>query len=159
MSTAYINIGSNMGNRNALIEQAIAHIEFLCNAKTRKSPYIESEPWEYDSPTTFLNIGIAIETRLNPQEMLNSLLKIEKSISPSSHRDEDGNYIDRHIDIDLIAVDDVVIDSATLQLPHPRMHLRDFVLTPMMHLNPSWVHPILNKTITQLYHQLHEKDN
>ena len=159
MSTAYINIGSNMGNRNALIEQAIAHIELLCGAEARKSPYIESEPWEYDSPNTFLNIGIAIETRLNPQEMLNSLLKIEKSISPSSHRDEDGNYIDRHIDIDLIAVDDVVIDSATLQLPNPRMHLRDFVLTPMMHLNPSWVHPILNKTITQLYHQLHEKDN
>lgn len=159
MSTAYINIGSNMGNRNALIEQAIAHIEFLCNAKTRKSPYVESEPWGYDSPNTFLNIGIAIETQLNPQELLNSLLKIEKSISPSSHRDEDGNYIDRLIDIDLIAVDDVVIDSPTLQLPHPRMHLRDFVLTPMMHLNPSWVHPILNKTITQLYHQLHEKDN
>ena len=68
MSTAYINIGSNMGNRNALIEQAIAHIEFLCNAKTRKSPYVESEPWGYDSPNTFLNIGIAIETQLNPQE-------------------------------------------------------------------------------------------
>ena len=159
MSTAYINIGSNMGNRNALIEQAIAHIEFLCNAKTRKSPYVESEPWGYDSPNTFLNIGIAIETQLNPQELLDSLLKIEKSISPSSHRDEDGDYIDRLIDIDLIAVDDVVIDSPTLQLPHPRMHLRDFVLTPMMHLNPSGVHPILNKTITQLYHQLHEKDN
>ena len=88
-----------------------------------------------------------------------TILKIEKSISAASHRDENGNYIDRQIDIDLIAVDDIVVDSPTLQLPHPRMHLRDFVLTPMMHLNPHWVHPILNQSIIHLHNQLYEKDN
>ena len=159
MPIAYINIGSNMGNRQALIEQAVAHIEFLCGAKCQQSPIIESTPWGFESPHPFLNIGIAIKTDITPIDLLHELLKIEKSISAASHRDENGNYIDRQIDIDLIAVDDIVVDSPTLQLPHPRMHLRDFVLTPMMHLNPHWVHPILNQSIIHLHNQLYEKDN
>lgn len=159
MPIAYINIGSNMGNRKALIEQAIAHIELLCNTKADISPIIESEPWGFESPLPFLNIGIAVETNLTPAILLQELLNIEKSISSASHRDENGNYINRQIDIDLIAFDDIVIDTPQLQLPHPRMHLRDFVLTPMMHLNPNWIHPILNKSITQLHQQLYEKDN
>lgn len=159
MPIAYINIGSNMGNRQALIEQAVAHIEFLCGAKCQQSPIIESAPWGFKSPHPFLNIGIAIKTDIPPIDLLQELLKIEKSISAASHRDKNGNYIDRQIDIDLIAVDDIVVDSPTLQLPHPRMHLRDFVLTPMMHLNPHWVHPILNQSIIHLHNQLYEKDN
>ena len=159
MPIAYINIGSNMGNRQALIKQAVAHIEFLCDAKCKQSPIIESAPWGFESPHPFLNVGIAIKTNITPIDLLQELLKIEKSISAASHRDKNGNYIDRQIDIDLIAVDDIVVDSPTLQLPHPRMHLRDFVLTPMMHLNPHWVHPILNQSIIHLHNQLYEKDN
>lgn len=159
MSIAYINIGSNMGNRRALIEQAVAHIELLCNTKADVSPIIESEPWGFESEHPFLNIGIAIETHIEPTTLLKELLNIEKNISAASHRDENGNYIDRQIDIDLIAVDQITIDSPILQLPHPRMHLRDFVLTPMMHLNAQWKHPLLNKTITELHHMLYEKNN
>lgn len=159
MAIAYINIGSNVGNREALIEQAVAHIEFLCQDKARKAPLIESEPWGFESANKFLNLGIAITTHLEPQQLLTELLKIEKEISPHSHRDENGNYIDRMIDIDLIAIDEMVIDTPNLQLPHPRMHLRYFVLTPMMHLNPSWVHPVLHKTIAQLYRILDNEGN
>lgn len=159
MSIAYINIGSNMGNREALIEQAVAHIEFLCGVKCKKSPVIETEPWGFKSSHPFLNIGISIKCNLEPCSLLQELLKIEKNISDASHRDKNGNYIDRLIDIDLIAIDNIVIDSQSLQLPHPRMHLRDFVVTPMLHLNPSWIHPILNQSITEIYNKLHEKDN
>lgn len=158
MSIAYINIGSNMGNREALIEQAVAHIEFLCNEKAQRAPLVESEPWGYVSNNKYINLGISINCNIKPLQFLEELLKIEKSICSSSHRDENGNYIDRLIDIDLIAIDDLIIDTPQLQLPHPRMHLRDFVLIPMLHLNPSWMHPILNKSITQLHHQLYEKD-
>lgn len=147
-----------MGNRRALIEQAVAHIELLCNTKANISPIIESEPWGYESQNLFLNIGIAIETQIEPTALLKELLNIEKNISATSHRDEHGNYVDRQIDIDLIAVDQITIDNSTLQLPHPRMHERDFVLTPMLHLNPQWKHPLLNKTITELHHSLYEKD-
>ena len=145
-----------MGNRKTLIEQAVAHIEFLCNDKAHKAPLFESEPWGFSSANKFLNLGISINTHLKPQQLIIELLKIERVISPQRHRDEMGNYIDRKIDIDLIAIDEITIDTPTLQLPHPRMHLRDFVLTPMMHLNPSWRHPILNKTTSQLHQILHE---
>lgn len=154
MSIAYINIGSNMGNRAVLIEQAVAHIELLCQSVAMRSPFIESEPWGFDSPHPFLNLGIAIESHFEPIALLHELLKIEKSICSASHRDENGNYIDRMIDIDLIAVDNIVIDTPQLQLPHPRMHLRNFVLIPMQHLNSTWVHPILNKSIGQLLNEL-----
>lgn len=157
MPIAYINIGSNMGNREALIEQAVAHIELLCEAKARRATIIESEPWGFESPHPFLNLGIAIETNLPPMELLQSLLSIEKKISAASHRDENGNYIDRQIDIDLIAVDDLIINTPQLQLPHPRMHLREFVLYPMMSLNPSWEHPILDKTTGSLLHDLRKQ--
>lgn len=145
-----------MGNRKALIEQAVAHIEFLCHSKARKAPFFESEPWGFTSAHKFLNLGIAINTHIEPQQLIVKLLNIERDISPHSHRDENGSYIDRKIDIDLIAIDEIIIDTPTLQLPHPRMHLRDFVLTPMLHLNPSWRHPILNKTTSQLHQILHE---
>lgn len=143
-----------MGNRKALIEQAVTHIELLCGAKALCAPLIESDPWGFESQHPFLNLGIAIDTNIVPEELITQLLNIEKSICSASHRDENGNYIDRMIDIDLIAVDDIVIDTPTLQLPHPRMHLRDFVLMPMVHLNPSWIHPILNKNATQLLNEL-----
>ncbi len=159
MPIAYINIGSNKGNRIAHIEQAVALIELLCNSIAQRSPIIESEPWGFESQHQFLNIGIAIETHIEPTTLLKELLNIEKKISEASHRDENGNYIDRKIDIDLIAVDDIIIDSPHLQLPHPRMQLRNFVLAPMMHLNHNWTHPILNQSINQLYLQLNEKDN
>ncbi len=82
--------------------------------------------------------------------MLKSLLDIEKSISSASHRDESGNYVDRIIDIDLIAYDDLIIDSEALTLPHPRMHLREFVLRPLALLWPDWRHPILDLTAQEL---------
>jgi len=157
MSIAYINIGSNMGNREALIEQAVAHIEHLCNNEATRALVMETEPWGYDSSNKFLNLGIAIETTIESQALLAHLLDIEKRISIGAHRDEKGNYIDRQIDIDLIAVDDIIIDTPQLQLPHPRMHLRDFVLIPMLQLNAEWRHPILNKTIIQLLHHLNEE--
>ena len=156
----YLSLGSNMGDRAANIENAVS----LLNIEL-KTPYkaisslLETEPWGFESQHPFLNLGIAIDTDIAPEELITQLLNIEKSICSASHRDENGDYIDRMIDIDLIAVDDLVINTPQLQLPHPRMHLRDFVLTPMMHLSPSWLHPILKLTISQLHSQLHEKDN
>ena len=78
------------------------------------------------------------------------LMAIQDSICSAAHRDSTGAYIDRIIDIDLIAIDDTVIDTPELTLPHPRMHLRDFVVRPMLELCPEWVHPLLNKTILEI---------
>lgn len=154
MPTAYINIGSNMGDRATLIECAVAHIEHLCGTSVRRAPIIESEPWGFDSANTFLNLGIAVDTDLNPLSLLHALQAIEQKISATPHRDADGNYIDRLIDIDLIAIDDIVVNHPELTLPHPRMHLRQFVLAPMMTLAPDWIHPILHASASELFSRI-----
>ncbi len=74
-------------------------------------------------------------------EVLRIVEGIQRDLDPSPHRDEAGGYIDRAIDIDIVAIDDVVMDTPELTLPHPRMHLREFVLVPMAELAPDWRHP------------------
>lgn len=150
MHKVYINIGSNQGDRETAIGRAVALIEHLCGSPARRSTIIESDPWGYESSNRFMNMGIVIMTSMPPEKMLKSLLDIEKSISSASHRDGSGNYVDRIIDIDLIAYDDLIIDSESLTLPHPRMHLREFVLRPLALLWPDWRHPILDLTAQEL---------
>lgn len=157
----HINIGSNSGHREALIEQAVAAISsaFPGGAVSR-SGIVETPPWGFDSPNPFLNIGVMVRigeengTQNYGREeialaVLRKLQEIQRSIDPSPHRDAEGRYIDRAIDIDLIAIDDWVIDIPDLTLPHPRMHLRDFVLIPLATLAPDWRHPLTGKTATQ----------
>lgn len=154
MPTAYINIGSNIGDRATLIERAVAAIELALHAGCRRSAIFESEPWGFDSRNRFLNLGIAVDTTLNPQMLLATLQSIERDISPSPHRNSDGSYADRAIDIDLIAVDSLTCDSPALTLPHPRMHMREFVLQPLCELNPDWEHPILHQTAARMLEEL-----
>ncbi len=152
MYTAYINIGSNVGDRPALIGRTVAAIEKTLGGKAEKAPMFESAPWGYESALPFLNLGIAISTDLKPAQLLDTLLQIQASIDASPHRDDDGNYVDRKIDIDLIAMDSIVVEGtgSDLILPHPRMHLRPFVLIPMRHLAPHWIHPVLHKSIDEM---------
>lgn len=159
MSVIHINIGSNTGDRAALIERAVAAVADRLNpdgrSTVKRSPAVESEPWGYVSDRRFLNIGLMIETDAKYTEddaikLLKTLLEIEKGISAGPHRNEDGTYTDREIDIDLIAVDGLVADRDGLLLPHPRMHLRPFVLGPMEYLDPDWVHPVTGQTPAEM---------
>ena len=93
---------------------------------------------------------MALRTELSPLELLGAVRDIERAISPAPHRNADGSYADRLIDIDIIAVDSLVVDVAELQIPHPRMHERRFVLEPMNCLNPRWIHPILGLNPSQM---------
>ena len=160
MPTPYINIGSNQGDRRANIARAVALIADTLNVKPQLSSAIESEPWGYNSDSPYLNIGLVFDTRLSPEALLDVLLSIERYISPASHRKPDGSYADRLIDIDLIAYGDTAIDMTltpagnSLTLPHPRMHLREFVLLPMLRLAPEWTHPVTGLTPADMLHQL-----
>lgn len=139
MATAYINLGSNIGDRRSTIERAVSAIEADLGASARRSQWVESEPWGFDSPNRFVNLGIAVDMELEPIELLRRLQAVEKSIDPSAHRDAEGRYIDRVIDIDLIAVDHLVVDTPELTLPHPRMKERPFVMGPLLELCPDWL--------------------
>lgn len=150
MPVAYINIGSNMGDRHALIEQAVAHIEHLCDTSARRAPMFCSKPWGYRSNAEFLNLGIMVDTDMTPIELLHGLQAIEKKISATPHRDSAGNYIDREIDIDIVSIDGVIMNKPELTLPHPRMHLRDFVFMPIALLDSKWRHPVLGASPLRL---------
>lgn len=151
MATAHVNIGSNIGDRRAQIELAVTRIMERFGRSVRRSDYVDSAPWGYDSPNRFLNLGVALETGdMEPLEILRLLREVETSINPASHRTASGEYADRVIDIDLIAVDDMVLNTPELTLPHPRMHLRAFVLEPLAELAPDWRHPLLHLTARQL---------
>ena len=82
--------------------------------------------------------------------MLDRIHEIERSLGSSLHRDEEGNYIDRTVDIDIVAVDELIINTPTLQVPHQYLADRDFFLRPMMQLAPNWRHPISGLTAEQM---------
>ena len=148
MSTAYIGIGSNIGDRLAQIELAVALIESALDCRARISPAIETEPWGFVSAHPFLNIVIAAEWNGSAHTLLQKLKTVERSIDASPHRDLSGAYIDRRIDIDLIALgDEIVNDPPTLTLPHPRMLEREFVTTPLKALDPQWRHPLTGQPL------------
>lgn len=159
MPHIHINIGSNKGDRAALIERAVALIASRIdpdgNADILLAPIIESEPWGYESDRLFLNLGLMIDMpddaiTASPEGILDTLFEIEREISAAPHRDASGSYCDRPIDIDLIAFGDVVSDSPKLLLPHPRMSLRAFVLEPVACLDPAWRHPVTGLTAAEM---------
>lgn len=169
MPVAHINIGSNLGDSRALIGRAVAEIALLSTTPLRRSSFIESEPWGFDSPHPFLNLGVEIDTpdTLTSEALMLRLLSIQDAISPAPHRNPDGTYTDRLIDIDLIyhgstlctdrplfGVCERVSAVHTLTLPHPRLHLRRFVLLPLLELSPRWVHPLLHLTPARMLARL-----
>lgn len=147
----HFNIGSNHGHREAIIERAVAALSAAIPGRLTLSDMIETDPWGFSSANKFLNIGVMIETEssCDPLSLIELTRSIERSIDPSPHRDPSGNYIDRGIDIDIIAVDRLVIDTPALTLPHPRARLRDFVMIPLRALDPAaaeWIMNILPPT-------------
>ena len=130
----YLGLGSNLGDRNANIEQAIALIHERVGEVVRRSSFIETEPWGFESENKFLNAVILCETELTPRQLLKATQKIERELgrkkkSASSHISH--LYKDRPIDIDILLFDDLTIDEPDLKIPHPLMEQRDFVMIPL----------------------------
>ena len=149
----FLNVGSNLGNRRMNLSRALAAIEREFGY-FELSHTVESPPWGYDSPNTYLNVGVMVLSDLEPPEILRRLQAIERQLGSGNHRNADGSYADRLIDIDIIAIDDMTMDTPELTLPHPRMAERRFVLEPMAELAPLWRHPLLGKTASELLESL-----
>lgn len=149
----FLNIGSNLGDRRRNLSRAVAAVEKEFGY-FELSHTVESQPWGYDSDKPYLNVGMMVISDLAPLEILRRLQEIEKNLSSAPHRNADGSYADREIDIDIIAIDTLRLESDELTVPHPRMHERRFVLEPMQELAPFWEHPVLQKTPFQLLREL-----
>lgn len=154
MSKVYFSIGSNKGNRSGLINEAIDNIDLIIGKVILKSSIYETKSWGFNS-NNFYNICLLVESKLSPELILNKTLTIEKEMGRLKKTDQ---YSDRFIDIDILFFDNMIVNSKTLNIPHPRIQLRKFVLTPMLELTPDLIHPILNKSIRQLEIECVDKD-
>ena len=154
MANAIVAFGSNLGDRRATIDKAIGDIDVQVGPCLKRSDLLETEAWihpddDADWHPPFLN-GVAVfDTKLAPTAVLAQLLVIENGLG-RQRGPGIKPWQPRPIDLDLIAVDDMIIDSGDLILPHPRMHERYFVLEPLASLLPDWRHPILKKTVREM---------
>ncbi len=125
---SYLSLGANIGRRRATLRQAVALIGEIATV-LRQSDIIETDPVGFTSPHKFLNMCLAIDTPLTPHALLRATQAIERQLGRTEKSTH--GYHDRTIDIDILLYEDRVIADATLQIPHPRMHERDFVMIPL----------------------------
>ena len=149
----YLGLGSNLGDKQAYLNLAISLITKQIGRIVCQSAYYETEPWGYVSSNTYLNAVIAVETNLMPMDVLDITQDIERELG-RKQKSTEGGYADRPIDIDLLLMDDWVMQTERLTLPHPLMHQRLFVMEPLVEIAPTLIHPVLKKTICQIYNTL-----
>ena len=154
MATVFLGIGTNIGNKKKNITDATIIIGSVMGEIRALSSLYETEPWGYESPNTFLNAVIQIETEIEPQKCLDIAKAIEREMG-RVHTKE--GYEDRIIDIDILFYDDTIYNSGNLTIPHPLIEQRDFVLRPMAEIAPEFKHPISGKTMKNLLHELNKK--
>lgn len=143
---AYLSLGSNLGDRKANIQQAIAALEDG-NLRTLKvSSFYETEPVGFKNQPWYLNIALEIETTLSPLELLERCKEIERSMG----RVKAFADAPRIVDLDILLYDDRIVSAERLNLPHPRMENRNFVLEPLAEITPELIHPVLGRSIQDL---------
>ncbi len=158
MAIVYLCLGSNSGDRLKFIEQAVSFLNLAENIKiVRTTALYETEPWGVKNQNWFLNMIVEIKTNLKAQDLLLKCLNIEKTLG--RNREKEQKWGERPIDIDIIFYDKEIINTEILTVPHPRMHERAFVLVPLLELIPDFIHPVLHKSVSELYDDLQEVEN
>lgn len=144
--TVYLSLGSNLGDRAAQIKQALARLGEKNVRIVKRSSYYETEPVEFLDQGWFLNIAVEAETELTPTELLRVILEVEQELG----RKRTVRSGPRTIDIDILFFDANIVHEAELEIPHPRMTERRFVLVPMAEIAPEFQHPALHLTMKEL---------
>ena len=142
----YIALGSNVGDRASMLERAMAAMNSAGIRVLRQSSFYVTEPVDAPGQAWFLNAVVEAETSLLPLQLLHALLRIERELG----RRRITPHGPRTIDLDILFYGSSVIHSKELQVPHPRLSERRFVLVPLAQIAPEFRHPVLHKSVTQL---------
>lgn len=146
MTEVFLLIGGNLGNRQQYLANAKEMIEKRCGAVVQQSSVYETAAWGNENQAAFLNQVLKITTSLNPEEVLHTILQIEKDLG----RKREMKYGPRTIDIDILFYGEAVVDQKGLRIPHQQIQNRRFVLTPLNEIAPNKIHPSFHKTVSQL---------
>jgi 2-amino-4-hydroxy-6-hydroxymethyldihydropteridine diphosphokinase len=150
VSTAYVALGSNLGDRAEHLRAALRRLEAAGCRVVAVSSFHDTDPADGAPPPRFLNAAACIETRLEPRALLDLLLRVERELG----RERPYAGAPRTIDLDLLLYDDRTIAEPGLVVPHPRMHRRAFVLRPLVEIAPDARHPWLGKSAQELWNEL-----
>lgn len=145
----YLSLGSNLGDREAYLRQAIMRLETAGEVRAVSSFY-ETEPVEFTEQSNFLNCAVGLQTSIPPDELMFRLLDIERSLG----RERIQKKGPRTIDIDILLYGERIVALPELSIPHPAMAQRRFVLEPLAEIAPDARHPVANKSIRQLLEEL-----
>jgi len=149
LARVYLSLGSNVGDRESHLRDAIARLNAVGHIVCASSFY-ETEPVEFTDQAWFLNCAVALETTQAPEQLMAAVLNIEQEMG--RHRAQDKGP--RTIDIDILLFGDAIIDSPVVTIPHPAMHQRRFVLEPLAEIAAEARHPALKKTVRELLGEL-----
>ena len=150
MNNVFLLLGSNLGDRNLLLQQAIRHIEEGIGPVVKKSSVYETQSWGKIGEPDYLNRVIEIQTALQAQAILQKILAIEQTMG----RKREEKWGSRVIDIDILFFNSAIINEPGLHVPHPELHKRRFTLEPLAEIAPEFIHPVFKKNISQLKNEL-----
>ena len=175
MARAVLLTGGNLGEVVQTLATARRKLAERAGREVAASKLYESEPWGFEAPERFLNQVLVLDTPLEPEQLLDYCQQIEQeggrvrpqpqtqvlqNVEGQSVADEPNSplrqYSSRSLDIDILFYGDQVINTPRLQIPHPLLHRRGFVLRPLAEVLPDFVHPVLHKTVSQLLDELKE---
>ena len=153
MSTVYLGLGTNLGDKEQNLHQAIDKIQERVGKILSLSAFYNSAPWGYISDNMFVNAAVCVSTDFSPKEVLEITQEIEKELG-RKEKSIDASYSDRVIDIDILLYDSVILSTDNLTIPHPLMIKRLFVMDPLAEIAPDMVIPGVNKTVMAIRNEL-----
>ena len=143
----YLLLGGDVGDVLVNFNNAAGYIDQMVGKILRRSSLYHTEPWGFISDKYFFNQAIEVETTLAANKILKTILEIESKLGRYRSSDQ---YNSRTIDIDILFLDDIILETPKLVIPHPRLHLRKFALIPLIEIAPLYIHPVFRKTVSLL---------
>lgn len=147
MKIVFLGIGTNLGNRESNLEEAVARIREYIGPVLDSSSIYETEPWGFHAKDEFLNKVVKVNTELTPSGLLGRILMIESLLGRVRGQ---VRYSSRLIDIDILLYEDLIVEEESLKIPHPLLQQRKFVLVPLCEIASEIIHPVLKKSIAEL---------